>query len=58
MMSATRHQLELAMHSWTKLYHWKSNITRLFKIQVQASIRKKTGYIRKIEEEQSWLGIG
>lgn len=46
------------MHTWKKIYRWKTHITRFLKIEAQASICKKNTYRSKMDEEQSWLGIG
>lgn len=48
------------MHSWTKFYLWRTNITRFLKIDTKISASKKTTYgsKNKIDEAESWLGIG
>ena len=46
------------MNSFKKVYQWKTSILRFFKIETQVSVSKNTVYHSKIDEEQSWLGIG
>ena len=46
------------MNSWKKVYQWKTSIVRFLKIKTQITVSKETTYHSKIDEEQSWLGIG
>jgi hypothetical protein len=46
------------MNSWKKVYQWKTSIVRFIKIRTQISVSKEATNHSKIDEEQSWLGIG